>query len=282
MIRLMILLFLVLQIPSALSCDKTLRKLVRSSFGNEVSSPRFNDYIGQIKGEHQGAFDYYSRSISHWDVPGSLSSKIASDGKLSPYHGNTVVFPLVDFEKGKIDYIQRKVRELFPFLGQKLSKDDFHLTLHDLFHAKTMEEVKSRINSSTPRVRDLFNEVAQAINEKPSLRFIEMRPSMVLPSVNTSMVISYLPATKADHDKLFGLYKIFDSITVLPYMLRAHVTLDYFRPVSLSLTELNSLKNMVTEVNQLKLPTLKLDVLELSYQLFYDMDDYRTMFKVKY
>ena len=169
---------------------------------------------------------------------------------------------------------------MFPFLAQRLSKDDFHLTLHDLFNAKTMNEVQERINLSTPKAKNLFKSIEKKIREIPSLRFIEMRPSMVLPSVNTSMVISYMPANKNEHDKLFGLFKVFDSITTLPYMLRAHVTLDYFIPNSLSYDQLNSLKHMVYNINQTDLPTLKLDVLELSYQLFYDMDNYQTIFKV--
>ena len=238
-------------------------------------------YINRMNKEHDGSYQYYTSDNIIWNTPSSLKNKISNDGKLKPYFGNTLVFTLSDKEKNKLGKIQDRLRSQFSYLSEALSKDKFHLTLHDLFHAKDFKLIEGQLSHSKVIIKKQFKIISEYLKENPDRRFISMRPSMVLPSVNTSIVVNYLPSTSEDYKILFNIYKLFDEIVTLPYFLRAHITLDYFLPKNLIGAELSDLSKSLIELNSKELPIIQLDLLDLSYQLFQSMNEYSTLDSVK-
>lgn len=234
-----------------------------------------NTYTSMIGEEQSGAYHYFTQENFHWNVPSSLINKVYANGNLKPYFGNTVVFTLDTIEIKKVKEIQSFLRKRLNFLAFPLESSSFHITLHDLFHAGDQVSIRDRINSSLPIINNIFDEISRAIDLNLSERFINLKVSKVIPSVNTSMVMGYVPVSEADYKKLFNIYKLFDSITKLNYFFRPHITLDYFIPTDLTFDQKRSFAQMLIDINTLELPNIKLDLRNLVYQLFYSMNEYQ-------
>ena len=246
----------------------------------EHNNTSFEQYIERIKSEHYGAFSYFTSNNAQWHTPTFLHQKVSSDGLLLPYHGNTLVFPLDSATMKILKNIQMEIRSSNDFFAEALSEQNFHLTLHDLFHSENLNSITSEINYSDREILKIFDSIKEMIIANPNNRYIELVPNQIIPSVNTSIVVGYLPKTEKDYLIIFNIYKLFDKIKELPYFFRPHITLDYFTPRGLNNQQIVKLRELLITANQYTLPEIKLDLMELSYQLFSSMDHYTTVLKV--
>ena len=265
-------------------CEEVLPKIDINSLLDAVvienNNTSFEQYLQIIRTEHHDAFSYFTSNQAQWYVPPSLQQKVGSDGLLLPYHGNTVVFPLSNATLKILKNIQNDMRSSADFFASALSEEHFHLTLHDLFHSDNLNSVTREINESGQEIVKIFNGIKEMITVNPSIRYIDLVPSKIIPSVNTSIIIGYLPKTERDYLIIFNIYKLFDKIKKLPYFFRPHITMDYFTPRGLDRQQLETLRELLITANQYVLPEIKLDLMELSYQFFSSMDKYITVIKV--
>lgn len=62
-----------------------------------------------------------------------LSKEFNQDGSCKYFYGDTIVFPLDNDSKDKLELIQKELYQVIPSIfSEDLPKDTFHITLHDL------------------------------------------------------------------------------------------------------------------------------------------------------
>ena len=242
----------------------------------ESHETSFQEFIERIKEENKGSYDYFTSSGVQWNIPQGLHQKISETGIIKPFFGNTVVFNLDDKTKKKLLTFQEQAQSSLDFLASPLSYENFHITLHDLFAHQDKDLIVKDLEKSDAKIQVVFEELRTYISGHPQFRYINLKAYQILPSVNTSLVVTFIPCDDQSYRSLFNLYSLFDPIKDLSYFLRPHLTLDYFTPSVLSQDQLSHLKDYLLFVNNKKLFNVKLDLHKLIYQYFDSMDDYRT------
>lgn len=231
------------------------------------------EYCATVRAESERAVSWLTRPDATWDVPDGLKLKVGENGTLLPYPGDTVVLPL---DSPSIVACRRTQRALRARLGDTLAEPlrpgTFHVTLHDLTHGPQV--APSRLEENAARCRERFARLARALDADPGLARVTLVPTRVYPSVNVSLVLGLLPATDRDFRTLMNAYGLFDDVVRLSYWPRLHVTLDYLLPRPVDPARVFA-----------SLPTppaapIVVDMRQLSYQRFKDMNDYRTEFTV--
>lgn len=234
------------------------------------NQPReFDEYRATVLAEQGSATAWLAAPDARWVVPESLRQKVADDGRLLPYHGDTVVLPLDRGAVSACRKLQRELRdELHRDLAERLDPATFHVTLHDLSHGP----VAANLDENAARCRERFASLATSLTARPELARITLQPTAVYPSVNVSLVLGLLPATDRDFRVIMNAYNLFDDVVHVPYWPRFHVTLDYLRPRSLDTRRLHG---------ALPCPSpepIHVDLWHLAYQRFDGMNRYTTEF----
>lgn len=231
------------------------------------------EYCTTVTAENEGAVSWLTRPDASWTVPDGLRLKVSERGALLPYIGDTVVLPL---DSPAIVACRRTQRALRAGLGDALADalqpGTFHVTLHDLNHGAQAANTLLDVNAA--RCRERFARLARALDARPELARVTLVPTRVYPSVNVSIVLGLLPATDRDFRTLMNAYTLFDDVVRLPYWPRLHVTLDYLLPRAVDPARVFA-----------ALPPppgapIVVDVRQLAYQRFKNMNDYRTEFTV--
>ncbi len=245
----------------------------------------WTEYRQNLLDEQGGSCDWLERvargqEALHWKVPASLELKVHPSGRLLPFHGDTVVFPL-DFAglEGCARMQAELTRGLEDLFAEPLYIGDLHLTLHDLSNGPSAPPLQPDLQANAEGCRRIFLEIRSALEDHPELAEIHMRPVRLFDCLNISVLAGYAPATERDHRVLQNLYSAFDEVRRLNYWLRPHVTLAYFRPRVPTLAEVRELVRRFQALEPG--PDLRLPVLDLAYQHFEDMNRYLTRFTVR-
>lgn len=218
-------------------------------------------------------------------VSNSVRSKVDRYGHYKSFFGSTVIFPLEKKDCEKLDGLQQKLEEirkdfahipLEAYLADALNMDTYHLTLHDLFAGTDEGEVLQRIKASEKSVRYIMDQLRKM--DVPKIRIV---PTAMYNMNSTSVVLGFEAATKEDHDNLMMLYELMQPVVRLKEY-TPHVTIRYFRYGKHKEAKIYPLKDLIKSVNesikQMKEAgrdlTIELDVKNLRYQYFLNMNSY--------
>lgn len=221
--------------------------------------------------QRTNSFNQSSINIEGFYTNHNLINKINYDGKMAEFIGNTVVFNITDDIKDSIYNIQNKLyTECKDILAKPLSKETFHITLHDLISGKPSVEINNKIESIQKLALKLVNDIS-------NIKFnIKLQSTFLFNMVNTSMVIGFEPFDDKSCKELMKYYEMFQSIVNLNYPLTPHVTVAYFKP-----SEEKIDKNWIYKIQEVIDFVKKQEKIEvtltnemLEYQLFSDMNNY--------
>lgn len=242
-------------------------------------------YRQRLQAEQDGSCAWLDRVARaeeplEWRIPASLELKVHSMGDLRPFFGDTLVFPLDTEALEACASLQRRLTAgLEGMFAEPLDPRELHVTLHDLSNGNRMPRLEREMEENSQKCRRLFAGIAEALERDPGLAEIRLEPVRMFDCLNISVLLGYAPASDRDYRLLLNLYEIFEEVRPLDYWLRPHVTLAYFRPRVPTWSEVEELARRCATLGPL--PILKLDVWELSYQTFQDMNRYTTRFTVR-
>lgn len=240
----------------------------------------FNKYTETLNNEQIGSLNYLDSPDIVWNIPESLTHKVFEDGVLKPFFGDTTVFELTKKEVSKISPLIDKLESIRDFLAEPLDSDHLHLTLHDLSNSPIEGTVDTEMSVNHAKISKLFPRIKKYIEENPEYRKIKMVSTNAFPCLNISILLGFAPKTEKDFKALINLYNLFDDVVYIDHWLRPHVTLSYFKPKVLDKDQIGQLSTVLKEINSHKVE-IELDILELVYQRFYDMNQYETIFTLK-
>lgn len=199
--------------------------------------------------------------------------KVQPNNTFKPFYGDTTVFELdscTKFEISEIiDVLYTETPECF---CEKIDKNTLHMTLHDLSASEHLENVSSEI---------FYNEVKilQMLKNKPiESETIKMKSNFIINMVGTSLVLTLVPESENEWNKLQALYDIINEVKVCPYpYLTPHITLAYFNHDGFDEISVQKLRNVVYELNR-KSFDITLYTNKLYYQKFVSMNNYVSVF----
>lgn len=194
-------------------------------------------------------------------------------GKLKKYGGNTIVFPL---EQGIIKHCEWMQKYLYEkcdeILAEKLDSKTFHVTLHDLVNGPDIESMKEQMDEVCRKALECL----KYIQEMGMDSRIYMETTCVFNMASTSVVLGLKPVVENSCNKLMMLYEMFQKVAPLNYPLTPHITLAYFKPGQYKAVELESLRNVIDQLNNWQKQKVVLDIKKLCYMEFSDMNHYCT------
>ncbi len=215
-----------------------------------------------------------------WQVPASLGLKVHPTGRLMPFPGDTVVFPLdPPGLEGCARLQSRLLAGLEDLFAEPLGVETLHLTLHDLSHGPGGTVPLPDLEENARGCQSLFLGIRAWLEAHPGSAGIRLRPVRFFNCLNLSVLAGYAPATEVDHRRLQNLHVAFDEVRRSDHWLRPHVTLAYFRPRVPTLAQTRELARRLRSLEPA--PELHLSVWDLAYQRFEDMSRYRTLFTVR-
>ena len=217
-----------------------------------------------------GAFIY--DSLPHGrdlETSAGLALKVGSGGRMEPFMGSTVVFPLPEPARQAVARIQERLyRTCAPALAEPLEPSSFHVTLHDLLNGKPARALEERVS----HMRDAALARVRQIAERRET--VLLRSTALFNMVNTSMVLGFAPADEESCERLMAYYEMMQEIVPLNYPLTPHVTVAYFRPGTISAEAVEQLREAAGEVGRWEKLQITLPVEALEYQEFSDMNHY--------
>lgn len=203
-----------------------------------------------------------------------LTKKIDQNNHFSEFYGDTVVFDLEDSVKNTFVNIVNKLYETVPeCFCEILIPDTFHLTLHDLSNAVTINEIAEETFENEIKLKKRLKSLK--IDDEP----IKMKAKNIFNMVNTSLVFGFFPADEKEYIKLMNLYETVDFIKKLTYPFTPHVTLGYYNINGFSEQSARKLELAVNEINKNKFQ-IELNPKKLIYQKFTNMNDYINIFNL--
>lgn len=216
---------------------------------------------------------FVSDSLPHnrgFQTNDNLPLKISPDGKMEPFIGNTVVFPLPEHVRQEIGSVQARLHHsCAPVLAEPLEVLSFHITLHDLLSGKPSQELNDRINCAQGPALKYLKQITQKHET------VRLHSTALFNMVGSSMVLGFAPADEESCNRLMTYYELLQEVVHLNYPLTPHVTVSYFRPGYITAEFVEKLQTVINEVNnQQSRIDVELPVETLEYQLFSDMNHY--------
>lgn len=234
----------------------------------------FDRYCTTLSQEQRGTIAYYTSDAVTWDVPASLAKKVAQDGTLKPFFGDTIVVNVSQNDRQKLLPAQQKMADHADLWPQSLAPETMHMTVHDLSNGANPQQLCQKMADNQQHVTALFSHMNAYFAEFPELSTLTMKQTAVYPCLNISLLVGLMPASERDFKVLMNFYNLFDAIAPLDYWPRFHITLSYFKPQVYQATEIKRLGTLLTEMNQDPV-TFTFDLKQAIYQHFEDMNTYR-------
>lgn len=215
--------------------------------------------------------DYIRHSLpahGNFETNPNLTSKVAKDGSLLSYKGNTVVFLLNDEVKERLKAVQDSLySQAGDMLAEKLQPDTFHMTLHDLINGKPDQ---ANLDERMKVAEKHSAEIISLWKGRPDIR---MEATCLFNMVNTSIVLGLRPADAASWHTLDEMYMELEKVVHLGYGLSPHITMAYFLPGCHDQSLMQRLSSAMIEVKM----DLCLSAKDLALQNFTDMNNYRSV-----
>lgn len=213
---------------------------------------------------------HYLPNEQYLQVAEGARAKVAPDGVLLPFYGNTVIFDLDDSAKDALKVLQDKLYERCGhFLSEPLTRESFHVTLHDLLSGTDREEVLSRVAALRETAENCVEDVKVLLRTP-----IPMKPVKLVSMVSTSVVLLLEPVYPVHEQLLKVAYEKLQALVNLSYGLTPHVTLAYYRPGAIVGDDLDALAQTLSDLTDGLGFTVTLDADRLAYSEFRDMNHY--------
>ncbi len=197
-----------------------------------------------------------------------LTEKVAPDGALLPFFGNTMIFDLPADVQLLIARMQVILHHRCGWMfAQPLAPATLHMTLHDLLNGVDESALAEPVARTAVQAREILTEIRR---ENPS---VHLTATAAFNLVN-SIALGFAPDTEADCATLMGMHARFQDVVALNYPLTPHVTLAYFKPGTYGPDEVAQLADALREINALPKVHLTLDASYLHYYRFTDMNTY--------
>lgn len=199
----------------------------------------------------------------------SLARKIAPDGRVLPFVGDTLLFRLTPEQKAALAPIQALLYNSCPgMLAEKLAADSFHLTLHDLTAGQDAAALLPQLEKNRAAAEAIFT----ALRQQPSVPFI-LRSTWLFNMMNTSVVLGFAPVDEENCQRLMALFQRFQAVVPLSCPLTPHITIAYYRPGVYD--DVSGLAAAICMASTIPSLTLELRPDCLVYARFRDMNDFR-------
>lgn len=198
-----------------------------------------------------------------------LVEKVAPDGGLRPFFGNTMIFDLPAEVQLLIARMQVTLHHRCGWmLAQPLAPNTLHMTLHDLLNGVDEFALAEPIARTAVQARAILSDIRR---EK---RTIRLTSTAAFNMTGGSLCLGFAPDTEADCAALMGMHARFQDVVALNYPLTPHVTLAYFKPGTYGPDEVAQLADALAEINAMPQVHLALDADCLHYYRFTDMNTY--------
>ncbi len=198
----------------------------------------------------------------------NLIKKVAPDGQMRPYQGNTTVFLLTDETKTSLEGLRDELyTAAADMLSEKLQTDTFHMTLHDLINGfGTEENFDARMKDAERKAREILSRFKDGAP-------LRMHTTRMFNMVNTSIVLGLAPADEETYRRLDEMYQALETVVPLGYALTPHITMAYYKPGVYFQEDIEKLRPALREVDLWV--TLRME--DLVLQTFSDMNHYQTI-----
>lgn len=197
------------------------------------------------------------------------AQKVAQDGRLLPFYGDTTIFDLDDRDiawlKGLQDLLYDACGDL---LSERLRPQTFHITLHDLLFGGDWQAIEAEVL----RVNEKANAIVAGIRGDFPWG-VQMRARRMINMVGSSVVLVFEPIDEENCWPLMEMYERLQEAVPLGHKLTPHVTLGYFRPGRIDREAAQRLQR-VFDTADVDGYVLHLDVSRLNVCTFTDMNHY--------
>ncbi len=198
-----------------------------------------------------------------------LVEKVAPDGRLLPFFGNTMIFDLPQEIQLIIARMQLILHHRCGFLlAQPLAPATLHMTLHDLLNGVDASALDEPVRQTGEQARAIL------CRQKKDARPIHLTSIAAFNMTCGSVALGFAPDTEADCACLMALHAAYQEVVPLNYPLTPHVTLAYFRPGVYDEGAVAALADALREINALPPVRFTLTADALHYYRFTDMNTY--------
>lgn len=199
-----------------------------------------------------------------------LVEKVAPDGGLRPFFGNTMIFDLPMDVQLAITRMQLLLHHrCADMLAQPLTPSTLHMTLHDLLNGVDEAALREPVRQTGDAAKAILAELRQA-----ALPPIRLTSTLAFNMTNGSVALGFAPDTEADCARIMGMHARFQQVVALNYPLTPHVTLAYYKPGSYAPEAVATLAAALAEINALPRVHITVDTNCLHYYTFEDMNTY--------
>ncbi len=199
-----------------------------------------------------------------------LMEKVAPDGTLLPFFGNTMIFDLPKEAQLTIARMQLILHHRCAWmLAEPLTPATLHMTLHDLRSGVDAAALTEPIRETGEMARAILRAQREA-----QLPPVHLTSTAAFNMTSGSVCLGFAPDTEADCAVLMGLHAQYQEVVALNYPLTPHVTLAYFKPGSYGPETVSALAEALRSINALPKLHLTLDTACLNYYRFEDMNTY--------
>ena len=199
-----------------------------------------------------------------------LVEKVAPDGRLLPFFGNTMIFDLPAETQLQIARMQLILHHRCSFLlAQPLAPATLHMTLHDLLNGVDASALAEPVRRTGEAARAILRQ--QRTAQLPPIR---LTSTLAFNMTNGSVALGFAPDTEADCAALMAMHGDYQAVVALDYPLTPHVTLAYFKPGSYAPADVARLAEALREINALPRVHITVDAGCLHYYTFEDMNTY--------
>ena len=198
-----------------------------------------------------------------------LVEKVAPDGTLRPFFGNTMIFDLPQAVQLQIAHWQVMLHHRCGWMfAQPLAPNTLHMTLHDLLNGVDAAALAEPVRQTGEHAKDILAELRK--DKQP----IHLTSTLAFNMTNGSVCLGFAPDTEDNCTRLMGMHARFQQVVALNYPLTPHVTLAYFKPGTYGPEEVAQLASALAEINALPKVHLTVDTDCLHYYRFEDMNTY--------
>lgn len=199
-----------------------------------------------------------------------LVEKVAPDGTLLPFFGNTMIFDLAADAQLAIARMQLLLHHrCAAMLAEPLAPATLHMTLHDLLNGVDAAALAEAVHQTGVQAKALLADIRAS--QPPALH---LTSTLAFNMTSGSVALGFAPDTESDCAQLMALHARYQAVVALDYLLTPHVTLAYFRPGSYGPDMVAALADALAHINALPKVHITLTAADLHYYRFQDMNTY--------
>ncbi len=199
-----------------------------------------------------------------------LTEKVAPDGRMLPFFGNTMIFDLPQGIQLDIARMQVSLHHCCGFmLAEPLTSSALHMTLHDLLNGTDEAALRDGVERTGMQAQRILQSM-----RSEALFPVRLTSTKAFNMVNGSVALGFAPDTEEDCAVLMGMHARYQQVVALNYPLTPHVTLAYYRPGAYGPEHTSRLAEALDIINALPPVHLTLDAAQLHYYRFEDMNTY--------